>query len=615
MRITNNMISQRVLANLQRNFGAVARLQDVLSTGRQFSLPEQNPLAYVESLNLRQEINENRRFSRNITLGTTNLQLTESTLGQVNESLQRARSLALQAANATLPAESRIGIAQEIEQILQDIVTQANASFEGRFLFAGDRTQRTPFELIGHSSLGQAVHYRGDFGDRLLEISQDEFVLVNLTGPQAFFTSLNEITSSISVVPGALLEPQLTGVVDPPLTLVAGDFTVNGVSITFDPATDTLENLRDSINRQVTTADARIVNGRLILRSLTSVDVELANGTSNVLQVLDLFHRVEGGDIGAGITGATTLASLGITGDAIRISIGEDSFDIDLAAAVTVGDVLAAVSASGAPVEAFINGSGTGITFSATRSVDSLAVSSIRRIFGTTALPPGTVTNDTTLASLAITTGVISITNDGATTLVDLSAATTVEQVIAAINSQVNGVNAALNADGTGIDLISQFFNGGLSASDVGGSTIAATLGFAQTRSSDNASDFAVTAPGEVDEVESENIFLTFALLLRELRNATPDVGAVNEILNRFDTDLTHISNNRSVVGSRVNRLDSAGDRYDAFEVFLTQLLSVNEDADLAETVTQLTTQSNILQASLAAGARLIQPSLLDFLR
>ena len=69
MRITNNMISQRVLINLQRNFQSLATLQEVLSTGRRFRFPEQNPVAYVESLNLRQEINENRRFVRNMSLG------------------------------------------------------------------------------------------------------------------------------------------------------------------------------------------------------------------------------------------------------------------------------------------------------------------------------------------------------------------------------------------------------------------------------------------------------------------------------------------------------------------------------------------------------------------
>lgn len=616
MRITNNMISRQVLSNLQRNFQSVASLQNVLSTGRQFQFPEQNPIAFTESLNLRQEIAENRRYQRNISLGTTNLELTESTLANVNDRLQRARQLAIQGANETLSGEARNAIANEIEQILSNVIEQANSNFEGRFLFAGDETLRKPFEAIssGGSSLG--VVYRGDFGDRLVEINQGEFLPINLTGPGAFFTSLNEIRSRVAVTASTPLAPQLAAV-DPPLAAGAGTFTVNGVAISFDPATDTLENLRDSINREVDTAEASIdSSGRLVIRSLTSNDVELANGTSNVLEVLGLYHRVEGGAIGAGITPATTLASLGIAGDALRIAVGDEEFEVDLAGATTVGDVLTAINSSGAPVEAFINGAGTGLTFSATRTVDSLEITSLRKVFGSTALAPGAVTADTTLASLGILNpGILQITNDGALTEVDLSGAATVGQVLSAINSQVNGVTASINADGTGLDLESAFLSGSLSAADVGPSNIAAVLGFAQTRSEDNASDFAVTNSGTVDETQGRNIFRSLSDLVQVLRSDNPASSDFDSVLEAFDTDLTTIQTNRSIVGARMNRTESALDRFQAFEVFLTQLLSENEDADLAETVTQLSTQTNVLNAALASGSRVLLPSLIDFLQ
>ncbi len=617
MRITNNMIQTRVLSNLQSNFGSVARLQDVLSTGRQFRFPEDNPINYVNSLSLRQELNENRRFSRNIDQAETSLQLAESTLSVINDRLQRARELSLQGANETLPPESQAAIADEIDQIFEDVVELANANFDGRFLFAGDRTQRRPFELIGTADGAQGVHYQGDFGDRLVEIGQGEYLPINLTGPAAFFSSINEITSSVAVDPDALLEPQLTGVVDPPLILAAGDFTIDGVTISYDPATDSLNDLQFAINRSVTTADARIDgNGQLIIRSLTSQDVSLANGTSNILEVLDLFHRVDGGAIAVGpITPATTLASLGITGDAFVIDTGEAEFEIDLAAASDISDVIAAVAASGAPVEAFINGAGTGLTFSATESVESLEIRSIRKIFGSTALAPGTVTNNTTLASLGIASpGSLDISNDGALTTLDLSGATTVEQVIIAINTQVNGVSASINADGTGIDLESAFFSSSLSATDVGASTIATTLGFAQTRTEDSAADFALQTPGDVDETVSANLFQTLSQLSQELRtgNANPDSIAV--FLNAFEVDLQSVLTNRAVIGSRINRLQSSNDRLDVFEVFVTELLSENEDADLAETISTLATQNNILEASLASASRVLLPSLIDFL-
>ena len=614
MRVTNHIISQRVLANIQKNTQTVAFLQNVLSTGRQFSRVEDNPIAYVESLNLRQEISENRRYQRNLTLGQTNLDLTESTLATINEQLQRARQLALQGANGGISPASAGAVADEIEQLLKAVIEQANSNFEGRYIFGGDETLKAPFQTYTNSQGMEGIIYRGDFGQRLVEINQGDYLPIGLTGIEAFFTSLNEIRSVIGVTPDTLLAPQLTAA-DPPLSVAAGTFTVDGVTINFDPAADTLESLRDTINRSVDTAQASIdESGKLVITSLTSNDVTLVNGTSNVLESLGMFHRIEGGGIGASITAATTLASLGITGDAIRIVVGDEEVDIDLAGAATVGDVISAVSASGAPVEAFINSAGTGLTFSATESVDSLEVTSLRKIFGSTALASGTVTLDTTLASLGITVGQIQITNDGSTTTVDLSGATTVTDVLDAIN-QLNGVNVSINSDGTALDLESLFFSSGLSVADVGPSDLAAILGFNQSRTGDSSADLGITAEGMVDEVESQNIFRSLSELVAVLRSSTATSEDFNEVLDRFDTDLSTVLTNRSIIGARTNRVEASLTRFEAFETYLSELLSNNEDADLAETITELSTQTNTLNASLAAGAQLLQTSLLDFLR
>ncbi len=614
MRVTNNITAQRLLANIQRNQQSVATLQEILSTGRKFRLAEQNPISYVESLNLRQELAENRRYQRNLTLSRAGMDLTESTLSTVNDSMQRARQLALQGANGSLSAGSRGAVADEIEQILSTVIQQANANFEGRFIFSGDKTLTAPFErFVGGDGL-DAVAYRGDFGDRLIEINQGDFLAANLTGPDAFFTSLNEIKAAATVTATNLLATELAAAAPP---VAGGTFVVDGVAITYDPLTDSLESLRDKINRSVTTAEADIdSNGRLRIRSLTSNDVQLQNGTSNVLEVLGMYHQVTGSSIGAGITAATTLASLGITGDALSIQVGDDEYQVNLAGATTVGDVITAVAASGAPVEAFINASGTGINFSATESVDSLEMTSLRKIFGSSALGSGAVTLDASLASLGILApGQLQITNEGATTTLDLSGATTVADLIQAINTQVNGVVASINADGSAIDLESDFFSTTLSAVDLGGSNIAAVLGFAQNRTGDNAADFGISNPGTVDETESQNIFRSLAEMIQVLRSPTSTSEDFSRVLDSFDADIATVLSNRSIIGARVNRVEASQNRLEAFESFLTELLSENEDADLAETITQLSTQANVLNAALTAGAQLLQPSLIDFLR
>jgi len=117
-----------------------------------------------------------------------------------------------------------------------------------------------------------------------------------------------------------------------------------------------------------------------------------------------------------------------------------------------------------------------------------------------------------------------------------------------------------------------------------------------------------------VDQTNSQNIFQTLARLSDALNttSSTPDDFAT--ILDDFDIDLDHILTNRSIVGSRINRMESSLDRFQAFEVFTQGLLSENEDADLADTITQLTSQTNVLNAALGGAARILQLSLIDFL-
>jgi len=71
----------------------------------------------------------------------------------------------------------------------------------------------------------------------------------------------------------------------------------------------------------------------------------------------------------------------------------------------------------------------------------------------------------------------------------------------------------------------------------------------------------------------------------------------------------------RSGVGAKTNRLELTKARLEDAGLNLSTLLSKNEDIDTAEVITRLKMQENTYQTALAAGARIIQPTLLDFLR
>jgi flagellar hook-associated protein 3 FlgL len=85
--------------------------------------------------------------------------------------------------------------------------------------------------------------------------------------------------------------------------------------------------------------------------------------------------------------------------------------------------------------------------------------------------------------------------------------------------------------------------------------------------------------------------------------------------LQRIDANLDELLGVRALNGARQNRLDAALSRMGEIEEATTLQLSETEDADIAATLIELTSQQNAYQAALKVGANVIQASLMDFLR
>jgi flagellar hook-associated protein 3 FlgL len=68
-------------------------------------------------------------------------------------------------------------------------------------------------------------------------------------------------------------------------------------------------------------------------------------------------------------------------------------------------------------------------------------------------------------------------------------------------------------------------------------------------------------------------------------------------------------------VGAKSNRMELVVNRLKDENLNFTNLLSNTEDVDMADVLIRLTSEENVYRASLASGARIIQPTLIDFLR
>lgn len=118
--------------------------------------------------------------------------------------------------------------------------------------------------------------------------------------------------------------------------------------------------------------------------------------------------------------------------------------------------------------------------------------------------------------------------------------------------------------------------------------------------------------------VISRGIFALLDKVVQDIEDTANGVAGANSIdenITLLDAKTEDLLSSRSKIGAKVNRLELQQSRLESTQISYTSLLAQNEDADMAEVIMQLKMQENVYRASLAAGSRIIQPSLVDFLR
>lgn len=93
------------------------------------------------------------------------------------------------------------------------------------------------------------------------------------------------------------------------------------------------------------------------------------------------------------------------------------------------------------------------------------------------------------------------------------------------------------------------------------------------------------------------------------------DESGIKKAVADIDDFMNSVLEQRASVGAKSNRLELTKNRLGEEFTNITALMSKNEDADIAEVIMKLKNEENVYRASLEIGARIIQPSLIDFLR
>ena len=183
MRINNRIISNNILQNLQRNLNQLSKVQDQMSSGKRVSKPSDDPIGVAQILSFKTTIAEQEQHIKNMEDAKSWIDLSESALDNATAVLQRARELSVYGASDSMPDDSRKALANEADQLVEELVQVANAIYGDRYVFGGSITDKPPFE---YDASGPAVNYRGNNSSLQWEVAPGVELKVNATGEEVF---------------------------------------------------------------------------------------------------------------------------------------------------------------------------------------------------------------------------------------------------------------------------------------------------------------------------------------------------------------------------------------------------------------------------------------------
>lgn len=142
MRITNNMLVNNLVYNINQNLKNIEKLQYQLATGKKFRVPSDDPIGASKSLKFNTDVSKLEQYKRNAEDAMSWMDDTEAALAEIGEVLKRAYELTVDAANGTKDGGDLLKIREEIVQLKDHLIQIANTTYSGRHIFSGYKTDK-----------------------------------------------------------------------------------------------------------------------------------------------------------------------------------------------------------------------------------------------------------------------------------------------------------------------------------------------------------------------------------------------------------------------------------------------------------------------------------------
>lgn len=191
-RMTTSMMAGTTLATIQRNFNRLADVNKQLSSGKRMSFASDDPASSVSSMRLRKELAATEQFKRNISDANSWLATSDAAMQSVADRYTEARTLLINSIDGALGDKSQGALAAQLRKIAESIMSQANSTYLGRTVFAGNSDKGLVFKT-GQNADGDTLFLAAEKDEITAKsvdrrIDADTTVQANIDGNKLFGT-------------------------------------------------------------------------------------------------------------------------------------------------------------------------------------------------------------------------------------------------------------------------------------------------------------------------------------------------------------------------------------------------------------------------------------------
>jgi flagellar hook-associated protein 3 FlgL len=299
MRVANKTLYDGAIRNLGKTSSGMAEINEVVSSGKTINDLSDNPVDLVKVLDLRSSISNLSQMERNISMGESWLNASESALTQVNDIISAAKVLTVAMASDNVDADGRANNASLAQHYLEEIISLANSSTGGRYIFGGTNTDTVPFTLDTTDPANPQVLYAGNDTAFSINIGKDTVIPVGKDGEDVFgeagsasdiFQTFIDLKTSLETNDFAGIQTAMGNLDEHLKTINAHVSDIGGKTIRLDVKSEIVSDLELSSTERISDLeDADLAEAIVALKS-KELAYEAALASSSKLMKMSLVN-------------------------------------------------------------------------------------------------------------------------------------------------------------------------------------------------------------------------------------------------------------------------------------------------------------------------------------